>query len=69
MRLLEKAKKQALKTHKDRVADFNTRLENQSEHFDIPKVPFTLSLFDFSKSDLAKSKSSYSRRSVYILIC
>ncbi|KAA1075018.1 hypothetical protein PGT21_027114 [Puccinia graminis f. sp. tritici] len=38
MRLLEKAKKQALKTHKDRVADFNLRLENQSEHFDIPKV-------------------------------
>lgn len=38
MRLLEKVKKQALKTHKDRVADFNLRLENQSEHFDIPKV-------------------------------
>ncbi|POW11187.1 hypothetical protein PSTT_05429 [Puccinia striiformis] len=69
MRLLEKAKKQALKTHKDRVADFNTRLENQSEHFDIPKVTSTLPLFDFSRSDLAKSKSSYSRRSVYILIC
>ncbi|KNZ52633.1 uncharacterized protein VP01_349g13 [Puccinia sorghi] len=39
MRLLEKVKKQALKTHKDRVADFNLRLENQSEHFDIPKEP------------------------------
>ncbi|EGG08539.1 uncharacterized protein MELLADRAFT_84737 [Melampsora larici-populina 98AG31] len=37
-RLAEKAKKQALKTHKDRVADFNERLEAQSEHFDIPKV-------------------------------
>lgn len=38
MRLLDKVKKQALKTHKDRVADFNLRLEKQSEHFDIPKV-------------------------------
>ncbi|KAG0148257.1 hypothetical protein CROQUDRAFT_670058 [Cronartium quercuum f. sp. fusiforme G11] len=37
-RMAEKAKKQALKTHKDRVADFNERLEAQSEHFDIPKV-------------------------------
>ncbi|CAH7681671.1 hypothetical protein BY996DRAFT_6909136 [Phakopsora pachyrhizi] len=37
-RMAEKAKKQALQTHKDRVTAFNQRLEAQSEHFDIPKV-------------------------------
>jgi protein FAM32A len=50
MRLLEKAKKQALKTHKDRVADFNLRLENQSEHFDIPKVMSPITLLDIPLS-------------------
>ncbi|BGP47181.1 hypothetical protein JCM10450v2_003033 [Rhodotorula kratochvilovae] len=37
-RLLDKAAKQALKSHKDRVADFNEYLERLSEHHDIPKV-------------------------------
>ncbi|GAA5986641.1 hypothetical protein JCM10908_003834 [Rhodotorula pacifica] len=37
-RLLDKAAKQALKSHKDRVAEFNEKLENMSEHYDIPKV-------------------------------
>ncbi|GAA5955478.1 hypothetical protein JCM8115_006766 [Rhodotorula mucilaginosa] len=37
-RLLDKAAKQALKSHKERVAEFNEKLENMSEHYDIPKV-------------------------------
>ncbi|POY74127.1 hypothetical protein BMF94_2939 [Rhodotorula taiwanensis] len=37
-RLLEKAAKQARKSHKDRVAEFNEKLENMSEHYDVPKV-------------------------------
>lgn len=36
--LLDKAAKQALKSHKERVAEFNEKLENMSEHYDIPKV-------------------------------
>ncbi|EPX71469.1 uncharacterized protein SOCG_01686 [Schizosaccharomyces octosporus yFS286] len=37
-RLLEKAKKERFKTHKDRVDDYNRLLENQSEHFEMPKI-------------------------------
>ena len=37
-KLLEKAAKAAAKTHKERVAEFNEKLENLSEHYDIPKV-------------------------------
>ncbi|TNY22076.1 DUF1754-domain-containing protein [Rhodotorula diobovata] len=37
-RLLEKAAKAAVKSHKERVAEFNEKLENLSEHYDIPKV-------------------------------
>ncbi|GAA5854618.1 hypothetical protein JCM8547_004911 [Rhodosporidiobolus lusitaniae] len=37
-RLLDKAAKAAVKSHKDRVAEFNEKLENLSEHYDIPKV-------------------------------
>ncbi|GAA6004942.1 hypothetical protein JCM10207_008458 [Rhodosporidiobolus poonsookiae] len=37
-RLLDKAAKAAVKSHKDRVAEFNEKLENMSEHYDIPKV-------------------------------
>lgn len=36
--LLEKAAKAAVKSHKERVAEFNEKLENLSEHYDIPKV-------------------------------
>ncbi|SCV70786.1 BQ2448_3548 [Microbotryum intermedium] len=36
-RLLEKAAKAATKTHKERVAEFNEKLENMSEHYDIPR--------------------------------
>lgn len=36
--LLEKAAKAAAKTHKERVAEFNEKLESLSEHYDIPKV-------------------------------
>lgn len=38
LQLLEKAAKAAAKTHKERVAEFNEKLENLSEHYDIPKV-------------------------------
>jgi len=36
--LADKVKKLAGKTHKDRVHEFNTKLETLSEHHDIPKV-------------------------------
>ncbi|EIW87038.1 DUF1754-domain-containing protein [Coniophora puteana RWD-64-598 SS2] len=37
-RLAERVAKMANKTHKDRVNEFNTKLEALSEHHDIPKV-------------------------------
>ncbi|KAJ3055992.1 hypothetical protein HK097_008481 [Rhizophlyctis rosea] len=33
-----KVEKVATKSHKERVAEFNSYLENLSEHYDIPKV-------------------------------
>ncbi|GAA5956695.1 hypothetical protein JCM3765_005706 [Sporobolomyces pararoseus] len=41
-RLLERARKAALKSHKDRVAEFNEQLEALSQHYDIPKASSTL---------------------------
>ena len=38
MQLEERVKKLATKTHKDRVHEFNSKLEALSEHHDIPKV-------------------------------
>ncbi|CAB75349.1 hypothetical protein POMI540_3292 [Schizosaccharomyces pombe] len=37
-RLLQKAKNERLKTHKDRIDEYNRLLESQSEHFDMPKI-------------------------------
>ncbi|TCD62982.1 hypothetical protein EIP91_006164 [Steccherinum ochraceum] len=37
-RLAQRVAKLATSTHKDRVADFNNKLEALSEHHDIPKV-------------------------------
>ncbi|KAG8759173.1 hypothetical protein FRC14_006498 [Serendipita sp. 396] len=37
-RLLDKVSKMASKTHKDRVQEFNAKLEQASDHHDIPKV-------------------------------
>ncbi|KAH7908003.1 hypothetical protein BJ138DRAFT_1091930 [Hygrophoropsis aurantiaca] len=37
-RLADKVAKMAHKTHKDRVAELNAKLESLSEHHDIPKV-------------------------------
>ncbi|KAH9898218.1 DUF1754-domain-containing protein [Cubamyces lactineus] len=37
-RLAEKVARLATKTHKDRVNEFNSKLEALSEHHDIPKV-------------------------------
>lgn len=36
--MLEKAAAMAEKTHKQRVQEFNEKLEKLSEHYDIPKV-------------------------------
>ena len=38
MQLADKVKKLAGKTHKDRVHEYNTKLESLSEHHDIPKA-------------------------------
>lgn len=35
---MERVSKAAQKSHKERVADFNNKLEQLSEHYDIPKV-------------------------------
>lgn len=62
--LLEKAAKAATKTHKDRVAEFNTKLENMSEHYDLPRSETIRSVEDLgrrtdgavsSQLDLAKT--------------
>lgn len=37
-RASEKTKKMALKSHRERVAEFNAHLASLSEHHDIPKV-------------------------------
>lgn len=37
-RLAEKVRKEAKKSHKDRVQEFNTYLERLSEHHDLPRV-------------------------------
>ncbi|KAI8992183.1 hypothetical protein BDF20DRAFT_848807 [Mycotypha africana] len=37
-RQMERVYKAATKSHKDRVQEFNQKLENLSEHHDIPKV-------------------------------
>ncbi|KAM0788977.1 hypothetical protein ACM66B_003049 [Microbotryomycetes sp. NB124-2] len=37
-RMLEKAAKAASKSHKDRVAEFNAKLERLSEHHDMPRI-------------------------------
>jgi protein FAM32A len=36
----ERAKKTATQSHKDRVAEYNAKLERLSEHHDMPKVIF-----------------------------
>ncbi|KAG1175811.1 hypothetical protein G6F70_003907 [Rhizopus microsporus] len=37
-RQMERVSKAATKSHKDRVSEFNQKLEKLSEHHDIPKV-------------------------------
>ncbi|CAG8576214.1 14791_t:CDS:2 [Acaulospora colombiana] len=37
-RLDEKVEKAARKSHKERVAELNKKLEEMTEHYDIPKV-------------------------------
>merc|ERR1711971_453145 len=37
----EEILERAQKNHKERIMEFNTRLDNLSEHFDIPKVSWT----------------------------
>lgn len=38
MKMAARVAKLASKTHKDRVSEFNSKLEALSEHHDIPKV-------------------------------
>lgn len=40
-RQLSRVMEKASKSHKQRVEEFNTQLENLSEHYDIPKVSWT----------------------------
>ncbi|KAH7636195.1 protein fam32a-like protein [Dermatophagoides farinae] len=40
-RQLARVMAKASKTHKQRVEEFNSHLENLSEHYDIPKVSWT----------------------------
>lgn len=40
-RQLARVMSKASKTHKQRVEEFNSHLENLSEHYDIPKVSWT----------------------------
>jgi len=40
-RQLARVMSKATKSHKQRVEEFNTHLENLSEHYDIPKVSWT----------------------------
>ena len=35
---IEKTRRMAMKSHRERVAEFNEKLQNLSEHHDIPKV-------------------------------
>ncbi|XP_059476628.1 protein FAM32A-like [Neocloeon triangulifer] len=37
----ERINNKAMKTHKQRVEEFNRHLDNLTEHFDIPKVSWT----------------------------
>lgn len=37
-RLADKVRKEAKKSHKERVAEFNDKLESMSEHYDLPRV-------------------------------
>ena len=42
-RLAEKVRKEAQKSHKDRVSEFNQKLERMSEHHDMPRVSWRCS--------------------------
>ncbi len=53
MQLADKVKKLAGKTHKDRVHEFNSKLEALSEHHDIPKVSTTCIVSIFSPTHLS----------------
>jgi len=40
-RTIEEMMKKPIKTHKERIMEFNEHLDNLSEHYDIPKVSWT----------------------------
>jgi protein FAM32A len=40
-RTLDDMMKKPIKTHKERIMEFNEHLDNLSEHYDIPKVSWT----------------------------
>lgn len=67
---MEKAAKAATKTHKDRVAEFNTKLENMSEHYDLPRSEMMRSVEDLNRrSDKAVSSQSDLAKTVCISDC
>ncbi|CAG8565938.1 5465_t:CDS:2 [Cetraspora pellucida] len=48
-RLDEKVEKAARKSHKERVAELNRKLEEMTEHYDIPKVSWSYNLVRFTQ--------------------
>jgi protein FAM32A len=58
--LAERVKKLANKTHKDRVHEFNAKLESLSEHHDIPKV-FRCCVIILGHQDSYASVSGWTR--------
>jgi len=40
-RVVDEMIKKPIKTHKERIMEFNQHLDNLSEHYDIPKVSWT----------------------------
>jgi len=40
-RTIDEMMKKPVKTHKERIMEFNQNLDNLSEHYDIPKVSWT----------------------------
>jgi len=40
-RTLDEMMKKPIKTHKERIMEFNEHLDKLSEHYDIPKVSWT----------------------------
>lgn len=60
--------KMASKTHKDRVHEFNTKLEALSEHHDIPKASSLCPLFNCIY-DIYSFRWVLDKKSITLWIC